>query len=317
MANKVQDAVDPSKRDSSLKPEASRIICTPYLPRRSAAQGRWSCRPIALARDSFPSAMAVAKKAKKDNSKAFEDHTVDELRELWKAADDSKDVHVVCDVEANRIKAAMCKQLVNQMLLPKELSEKEAERLEKEGREISAIVPNVTQDMMDELGLDKVDDKGNLRGKVADLWFGTAPARALSSGHHLHLKGNIHFRYVKAQRELRLNAVYKFSKKPPKPKAKPRSGGRKRKELGDGELGVPPPEGAGGEGDNETGGEDGEDGGSGAEEEEEEAEASPEPTAARSPVPAIARSPCVGAPSPPAGKGGPSPGTIAASELLD
>eukprot|EP00930_Biecheleria_cincta_P027651 TRINITY_DN1938_c0_g1_i3.p1 TRINITY_DN1938_c0_g1~~TRINITY_DN1938_c0_g1_i3.p1 ORF type:complete len:252 (+),score=56.65 TRINITY_DN1938_c0_g1_i3:538-1293(+) len=125
---------------------------------------------------------------------------------------------------ADGVKQAIEKQFYAQMLSEKELSEKEGSLLRGtgEGREIVAIIPNVTNDVLSALAL-KYDGEGNIEGKVAEKFFEARPAKTLpnSGGACLLLSYRMGFKYVKSRCELKVTAHYKWSPKPkPKPPAK-------------------------------------------------------------------------------------------------
>eukprot|EP00401_Gymnodinium_catenatum_P030980 CAMPEP_0117529366 /NCGR_PEP_ID=MMETSP0784-20121206/37796_1 /TAXON_ID=39447 /ORGANISM="" /LENGTH=253 /DNA_ID=CAMNT_0005325687 /DNA_START=65 /DNA_END=823 /DNA_ORIENTATION=+ len=180
--------------------------------------------------------MSAAKKMRKETAKAFDEYTVAELRDLVQncvalekrvATTDEEmrelKINLTQDaVSVDRIKAVIGKQFSAQMLADRDLSEKEKERLRTSGREIQAIVPNVTPSIAMELGLDKVDDKGQPKTKFADSFLTTVPSKLLPSGATLKLMRMMNFKYVKRSCELVVFGRYKWFAKP-RPKAMPKA----------------------------------------------------------------------------------------------
>jgi len=125
---------------------------------------------------------------------------------------------------AEGVKSAIEKQFYAQMLSEKELSDKEGSLLrgQGEGREIVAIIPNVTQEVLSALALE-YDEAGNMKQKLTEKFFQVRPAKTLqnSGGACLLLSWRMSCKYVKTRSELKVTATYKWSPKPkPKPPAK-------------------------------------------------------------------------------------------------
>eukprot|EP00747_Dinoflagellata_sp_TGD_P162551 gnl/TRDRNA2_/TRDRNA2_180259_c0_seq1.p1 gnl/TRDRNA2_/TRDRNA2_180259_c0~~gnl/TRDRNA2_/TRDRNA2_180259_c0_seq1.p1 ORF type:complete len:289 (+),score=119.46 gnl/TRDRNA2_/TRDRNA2_180259_c0_seq1:54-920(+) len=218
-----------------------------------------------------------AKKARK----SFEEYTIGELSELVKQQekaskdqaakvaeleeqlDELKEKHPSEDTEADRLLNAIDSQLSAQMLPDAQLSEGEKEKLRKEGRDIVAIMPNVGQSLLQAVGLDKLDDKGQPKSKYADKFLNKVPSKSLPSGASLKLMRSLDFKYVKGRCELKITGTYKWFPKP-KPKVKR----VKKAEAAEGE------EAEGEDDEEEAEGEENEE-----EAEKEEAEAAPTPKA--------------------------------------
>lgn len=170
--------------------------------------------------------MSVAKRARKETAKTFEDYTVAELKEMVQQTAqlrEQKSTPQDSAVVAERVRAVLAKQLLSQIMLDKELSEKQVELSHSAaGREISVVLPNVTSDVMTELGLDKRDQDNNIKGKHSDKFFENPPSRGLVNGAFC-LKRDLNFKYTSRSCELKVTAAYRFVPKPkPKPKAKAR-----------------------------------------------------------------------------------------------
>lgn len=180
--------------------------------------------------------MSTAKRAKKDAARSFDDYTVAELRAIVDQSSScesriaEKDAEIarldpVDEAEqAERVKAAVCKQFLTQMTLEKDLSEKECERLRGDGREVVAVVPNVCQGVMQVLGFVKCDTS---KGKQVRSFFAEEPSKSLPGGASLRLYYILHFKYVKASCELKASGFYRWVAKP-KAKAK----GKRKSEEG-------------------------------------------------------------------------------------
>eukprot|EP00931_Biecheleriopsis_adriatica_P057477 TRINITY_DN3409_c0_g1_i1.p1 TRINITY_DN3409_c0_g1~~TRINITY_DN3409_c0_g1_i1.p1 ORF type:complete len:261 (+),score=94.07 TRINITY_DN3409_c0_g1_i1:42-785(+) len=157
--------------------------------------------------------------------KAFEDCTIAELRgmserimklEKAKARDEEE--------AAPAVKRAVEAQLKSQMLLQRELSKYEVEKLKtEEGRPIVSVVPNVNMELLKALGLDELDEDGTIKDKLASTFLMHLPVRTQHtppSEQSLHLVSNLSFKYVKKHGELRVFSAYKFGPKVVQAKAK-------------------------------------------------------------------------------------------------
>merc|ERR1719411_1946156 len=71
------------------------------------------------------------------------------------------------------------------------------------GHDLVAIVPNITSEVMTELGLQYEDD-GSIKQKSADYFFRSRPMKTLpgSGGACLRLGWNVNFKYTKVSSEL-------------------------------------------------------------------------------------------------------------------
>lgn len=116
------------------------------------------------------------------------------------------------------------RQFQAQMLPEKDLSDNQAAKLTDKtsegGREIWAFVPNVTSEVISELGL-QYDSDGNIKTRFADHFFRNVPMKVLpgTGGACLRLHRYVSFKYTKAHSELKVIGYYQWSAKP-KPKAK-------------------------------------------------------------------------------------------------
>ncbi|CAE8645626.1 unnamed protein product [Polarella glacialis] len=176
--------------------------------------------------------MSVAKKARKEGPKepkAFEEYTITELREVVERKDlletqlAEKEEELTKQVSTNdsstteRIKASIAKQLLAQMLFEGQLSAKECELLRGKGRELVALVPNVSSDALKNLGL-VADESGSFKNKSASHFLASHPMKTLPGGALLKLQWWVGFKYVKSSCELKVTAKYNWLPKP-KPKA--------------------------------------------------------------------------------------------------
>jgi len=187
-----------------------------------------------------------AKRARQ-TPKAFENFTVGELKTLVERNDafalkeayerieqleqqlssKEKEMTKLSTVDARGLAQNILKsierQFQAQMLPEKDLSDYQAAKLTdktSEGREVVASVPNVTPEIMSELGL-QYDTDGNIKQKSADSFFRSRPMKILpgSGGACLRLLWHVNFKYTKISSELKVIAAYQWSAKP-KPKAK-------------------------------------------------------------------------------------------------
>jgi len=183
----------------------------------------------------------------------------------------SKMSSVDCRHLAENVLKSIEKQFQAQMLPEKDLSENQGAKITDKsaegGREVVAIIPNITSEIMTELGLQYEDD-GSIKQKSADYFFRSRPMKTLpgSGGACLRLGWNVNFKYTKVSSELKVTAYYKWSAKP-KPKAKAKSKAEPAVEEAASEVKA--------EGQNEAG-------------EAEEAAAKVAPSPAKSPTPARA-----------------------------
>uniref|UniRef100_A0A7S2NMA8 Uncharacterized protein n=1 Tax=Alexandrium andersonii TaxID=327968 RepID=A0A7S2NMA8_9DINO len=116
-------------------------------------------------------------------------------------------------VQADRVKRSLQHQLVSQMFWLSALKD----QLKGAGREIVAFAPNVSPEVLKELG----GELGATKTKYADVFFEALPTKTGANGQKLVLLRNITLKYVKASCELRVDATYRLADaKPPKKQAK-------------------------------------------------------------------------------------------------
>lgn len=123
-----------------------------------------------------------------------------------------KEMDAIDSDEVARVKAAICKQLHGQMHWNFQWN---AEI--KDGRGITAFVPNVSADMLKALG----GTPGQTTKKQTERYFEKAPSKSVTStrkneqplGSTLVLGSWLHFKWVKCNNELQVESTYKFEVK--------------------------------------------------------------------------------------------------------
>lgn len=157
--------------------------------------------------------------------KIFDEYTFAELRQFHKqAARELAELRgqiakkeAALPEEAQRVKRAVELQIKAQMTFQTELSKHQVERLKgEEGRDIVAVIPNVSTELLGILGLDEFDEHGNIKDKLASEFFSTPPTRTQHtppSSVSLHLAPKLSFKYIKKVCELKVFAAYRFGPK--------------------------------------------------------------------------------------------------------
>jgi len=191
--------------------------------------------PAESAKDETPKRLTKRQRTEK-TEKTFDEYTFAELRQFHKqvtrelaeakgqiarfeaeADEQLAKKEAALPEEAQRLKRAVELQLKAQMTLQKELSKGQIEKLKgEEGRDIQAVIPNVSIELLGFLGLDELDEDGYIKSKLASEFLSNPPTKNQTtppSDVSLHLVPKLSFKYIKKACELKVFAAYKFGPK--------------------------------------------------------------------------------------------------------